>query len=138
VLEIKQEGVSGTGGEGSARWHLNRGEGKMGTAGPAQTHGKGRGRLVSVRGGGAWPGHRPRRDGCRQRAVREQGRGVDRHVGHVGGGSWAGCYGLGLVNSAFFELNQIVSKGLELIRYKDGLPLLNKFQINMVMKDLKK
>jgi hypothetical protein len=50
-------------------------------------------------------------------------------VGHVGGGSWAGCYGLGLVNSAFFELNQIVSKGLELIRYKDGLPLLNKFQI---------
>jgi hypothetical protein len=63
---------------------------------------------------------------------------MDRHMGHVGGGSWAGCYGLGLVNSAFSELNQIVSKGLELIRYKDGLPLLNKFQINMVMKDLKK
>jgi hypothetical protein len=31
------------GGEGSAWWRLNQGEGKMGTAGPAQAHGKGRG-----------------------------------------------------------------------------------------------
>jgi hypothetical protein len=70
--------------------------------------------------------------------VREQGRGRDRHVGRGGGGCWNGCYGLGLVNRVFSELNRIVSKGLELIRYKNGLPVLNKFQINMVMKNLKK
>jgi hypothetical protein len=49
VLKIGQEGVTGMGGEGSARRRLNRGEGKMGTAGPAQAHGKGR-----RRGGGGW------------------------------------------------------------------------------------
>jgi hypothetical protein len=36
ALRIGQEGVTGMGGEGSARQHLNRGEEKMGTAGPAQ------------------------------------------------------------------------------------------------------
>jgi hypothetical protein len=52
--------VTGTGGEGSARRHLNRGEKKMGTAGPAQAHGKGRrGGGVGVRGGGAWSGTNP-------------------------------------------------------------------------------
>jgi hypothetical protein len=29
----------------------------------------------------------------------------------------------------FSELNRIVSKGLKLIQYKDGLPLLNKVEI---------
>jgi hypothetical protein len=64
--------VTGTGGEGSARRHLNRGEKKMGTAGPAQAHGKGRrgggGRREGRRG---LVGHQPRRDGRGQRAVRE-------------------------------------------------------------------
>jgi hypothetical protein len=45
------------------------------------------------------------------------------------GGCWAICYGLGRVNNAFSKLNQIVSMGLELIQSKDGLLLLNKFQI---------
>jgi hypothetical protein len=31
------------GGEGSARWHLNRGEGKMGTTGSTRARGRGRG-----------------------------------------------------------------------------------------------
>jgi hypothetical protein len=46
VLEIRQEGMTRMGGEASAQLHLNQGEGKMGTAGPAQAYGKGR------RGGG--------------------------------------------------------------------------------------
>jgi hypothetical protein len=69
---------------------------------------EGGGGLVGVRGGGAWPGHHPRRDGRGRCIVWEQGRGGDRHVGRGVGGCWADCYGLGLVNSAFSELNRIV------------------------------
>jgi hypothetical protein len=47
----------------------------------------------------------------------------------TGNGSWAVCYGLGRVNNAFSELNQIFSNELELIRSKDGLPLLEIFEI---------
>jgi hypothetical protein len=44
-------------------------------------------------------------------------------------GSWGVCYGPGLVKSAFSELNQIFSNGLELILSKDGLLVLENFQI---------
>jgi hypothetical protein len=96
------------------------------------------GGVVDARGGGAWPGHCPRHGERERCIVWEQGRGGDRHVGHGVGGCWASCYGLSPVNSAFSELNRIVSKGLELIRYKDSLLMLNIFQINMVVKDLNK
>jgi hypothetical protein len=50
----------------------------------------------------------------------------------VGAGTWAAvgevvgpsATGLGPVNNFFSELNRIVSKGLELIRSKDALPML--------------
>jgi hypothetical protein len=51
------------------------------------------------------------------------------NVGHGGGGCWAVCYGLSPVNSAFFELNRILSKGLELIQLKMTFQCSNKFQI---------
>jgi hypothetical protein len=41
------------------------------------------------------------------------------------------------VNCAFSELNQIFSNGLDLIQFKDDLPLLENFQINMVVQGIK-
>jgi hypothetical protein len=60
--------------------------------------------------------------------MREQGRGGGQHVG-CGGRLLGRLLWARLSEQCLFELNRLVSKGLELIRYKDGLPVLNKFQI---------
>jgi hypothetical protein len=104
------------------------GEGNVGGGGPIR-RGCERGGVWSVRGEeGPGRGTDPGAADASSAACRNRG-GVGASMWPQWGGCWAICYGLGRVNNAFSKLNQIVSMGLELIQSKDGLLLLNKFQI---------